>query len=165
MLLGAVALACLLCVTYTAFAQDLTSTPFANLTLIQQNDANFSSNVALPSFPCDGAGKGLSGGYSSLDPEDIDTYYVSQFVLRYFLVATANLTDCEVLLDNIFNISEACSQVRPSFVLCKENRLPLLLHNTLVRSVCTWQEASVERLTHNLILVAGCGGHKLCCRA
>ncbi|KAL3131579.1 hypothetical protein ABBQ38_007879 [Trebouxia sp. C0009 RCD-2024] len=111
MSLVAICLACLLCLTCTAFAQDITSTPFANLTLIRQYEANFSSNVALPSFPCDSTSSGLSGGYQPLDLDDINTYYASQAVLQYFLAATANLTECEAILDNGFNISEACSQV------------------------------------------------------
>lgn len=112
MLRGAIVLACLLCLS-SAFAQNLNSTAFANLTVIRQNDANFSSNVTLPSFPCDASSPGLVGGYKPLDLDDVDLYYVTQYVLDYFTRATANLTDCDIFRGGIFNITDACSQVRP----------------------------------------------------
>lgn len=117
-------LACLLCLICSAFAQNITNTPFANLTLIRQNEANFSSDVALPNFPCDSASTGRIGGYRPLDLDDIkadydELSYVSRSVLTYFLEATANLTNCDSLLEGDFNISDACSQVRPNLVLCQ----------------------------------------------
>ena len=118
---GATILTCLLCLTCSAFAQNLNSTAFANLTVIRQNDANFSSNVALPSFACDTSSPGLVGGFKSLDLYDVDLYYVTEYVLNYFIEATSNLTDCDLFVGGGFNITDACSQVRPhcrSYLCC-----------------------------------------------
>ena len=111
MLRGAPILACLLCLTCSASAQNLNSTAFANLTVIRQNNANFSSNLALPLFPCGASSPGRVGGYKSLDLDDIDLYLVTQYVLSYYIAATANLTDCDIIDPGVFNITDACSQV------------------------------------------------------
>lgn len=110
--------ACLLCLTQSAFAQNYTaSTPMANLTLIKQAQNNFSSNVATPSYPCDSTSPGRVGGYSQLDLDDAQSFedvsYVAQAVFNYYLYATANLTDCKLPGDAEVNISSACSQVLP----------------------------------------------------
>ena len=121
MLRSATLLACLTC---SAFAQTITGTPFANLTLIRQNEANFSSNVALPSFPCDSSSSGLVGGYQPLDLDDVDLSYVSQAVLGYFVKATSNLTECDIIINGVFNTTDACSQVRPQTALARRTQLP-----------------------------------------
>ena len=114
MMRGATVLACLLGLTCTAFAQNSrpTSTAFANLTLFRQNDANFSSDVTVPSFPCDSSSTGLVGGYKPLDLDDINLYYITRAVLNYFVLATSNVTDCDYLVNGGYNLTDACSQVR-----------------------------------------------------
>lgn len=146
MLRGATVLACLLCLTCSASAQTLNSTAFANLTVIRQNDANFSSNLALPSFPCGASSPGLVGGYKSLDLDDVDLYYVTKYVLDYFTTATSNLTDCDVYGGGIFNITDACSQVGPH---CRPHCRNCLCCCCIQAVCCCWQ-FSYSRFLRNL---------------
>ena len=156
MVRGTIILTCLLCLTCSALAQNLNSTAFANLTLIRQNDANFSSNVALPSFPCDTSSPGLVGGYKSLDLDDVDLYYVTQYVLNYFIDATSNLTDCDFYLRGGFNITDACSQVRPPCMNC------LCCCNICQECVLLWAIQLPQVLMQFHSVLAGCSGHQLC---
>lgn len=112
---------CLLGLSCTAYAQNLTaSTPAANLTVIAQNAQNF-TNMTLPTFPCDGT-PGLVGGYSTLDLDDAqndeDLYYIVNEVFNYFYTSTINLTDCTYIEVDYSNLTNACSQVTTIDVLC-----------------------------------------------
>ncbi len=116
---------CLLGLSCTAYAQNLTaSTPLANLTIIAQNAQNF-TNMTLPSFPCDGT-SGLTGGYSTLDLDDAqndeDLYYIFNEVFNYFYSATANLTDCTFIEVDYSNLTNACSQVQIATIsICRSS--------------------------------------------
>ena len=107
---------CLLGLTCTAFAQNLTaSTPPQNLTVISQDMNNF-TNQALPSYPCDSIRPGVTGGYSNLDLNDENTFdnslsYILDAVYTYYQYATLNLTDCSLDAIDGYNVSSACSQV------------------------------------------------------
>lgn len=159
MLRGATILACLLGLTCTAFAQNsgATNTPLANLTVIRQNDANFSSDVTVPSFPCDSSSTGLVGGFKPLDLDDINLYYVTRAVVSYFVLATSNITDCDIFVDGAFNITDACSQVRFSELPLLLQHMRRLLHISAL-PLPFWFPSKCSNVT------AGCSGHELCPR-
>ena len=122
-------IACLLGLSCTAYAQNLTaSTPPANLTVITQANNNF-TNMALPSFPCS-ASSGLVGGYSTLDLDNAqndDLYYLISDVFDYFSASTFNFTDCTFVQVDYLNVTNACSQVRKSEVISTDRFCTLVI--------------------------------------
>ena len=123
-------IACLLGLSCTTYAQNLTaSTPPANLTVITQANNNFTT-MALPSFPCS-ANSGLVGGYSTLDLDnaqnDDDLYYLTSEVFNYFSASTFNLTDCTFVAVDYLNVTNACSQVWKSEVISTDRFCTLVI--------------------------------------